>query len=148
MNKFAAVMLALLLGACSTLDYKKPQISVSDIQPGKTTLFEQNFDLTLRVKNPNDVALKAKGLQFDLNVGGERLGSGVSGKPLSIPAMGEGLVSLQLTTSLPAWLRQLGNLSRNDGKIAYEIQGRFLGVPGLGDVPFKSGGEWALPGGK
>ncbi|WP_230369284.1 LEA type 2 family protein [Paludibacterium denitrificans] len=78
MKTVMARLLAVLLTSCASFSLQKPQIHIADIQPVKTTLLEQSFDLTLRVQNPNNRELTAKGISFDLNVAGEKLATGVS----------------------------------------------------------------------
>ncbi|MBI3144219.1 MAG: LEA type 2 family protein, partial [Pseudogulbenkiania sp.] len=78
------LLLTLLLAACSTLSWQKPQVTIADIQPGKSTLFEQTFTLTLRVQNPNNRTLSAQGLVFDVAVAGEKLATGVSPQAIEI----------------------------------------------------------------
>jgi LEA14-like dessication related protein len=43
---------------------QKPQVSLVDIRPAASTLLEQNFDLTLRMQNPNRLPIKASGLNL------------------------------------------------------------------------------------
>lgn len=146
MKWIVPALLALLLTACGSMGLKKPQVSLSNIEPGKSTLFEQNFTVTLRIANPNAIPLQASGMDFDLMVGGEKLGGGLSNQPISIPANGEGLVPLQVHTSLAAWIRQLANwqqLPRR--KLGYEIKGQLKDLNGLATLPFSSHGEWQLP---
>ncbi|POZ62829.1 LEA type 2 family protein [Chromobacterium alticapitis] len=147
MKWIVTALLALLLAGCGSLGLKKPEVSLSNIEPGKSTLFEQNFTVTLRIVNPNAIPLQASGLEFDVMVAGEKLGSGVSDQAISIPANGEGLVPLQVHTSLAAWIRQLANWQQlPGGKMAYEIRGQLKNLNGLATLPFSSHGEWKLPG--
>jgi LEA14-like dessication related protein len=152
MNRIAIVLRAALLGSvlllagCGMLEMKKPQISVVDIVPAHSTLLEQNFDVTLRVQNPNTRALTAQGLSFEVHVDGDTLANGVSSQPISVPAMSDGLVKIQLHTTLATWFKHLNAvLQSGDGTIAYQIVGRLDGLEGLGSVPFKSEGKWKLP---
>ncbi|OHX14038.1 LEA type 2 family protein [Chromobacterium sphagni] len=147
MKWIATTLLLLLLSGCGSFGLKKPQVSLSNIEPGKSTLFEQNFTVTLRINNPNPIPLNASGLNFKLLLGDEQLGEGASAQQLSIPAQGEGLVALQVHTSLAAWIRQLANWQKlPGGKLNYEIRGELQGLNGLANLPFNNKGEWQLPG--
>ncbi|AXE30721.1 hypothetical protein DK842_12955 [Chromobacterium phragmitis] len=146
MKRIATALLLLALAGCGTIGLKKPEVSLSNIEPGSSTLFEQNFAVTLRVANPNPVPLNASGVDFELLLGGEKLGAGSSNQPVAIPSRGEGTVTLQVHTSLAAWIRQLGNWQQlPGGKLNYEIRGKLHDLSGVADLPFDSKGEWQLP---
>ncbi|HJV07083.1 MAG TPA: LEA type 2 family protein [Chromobacteriaceae bacterium] len=146
MKTVMAWLLAVLLTSCASFSLQKPQIHIADIQPVKTTLLEQSFDLTLRVQNPNNRELTAKGISFDLNVAGEKLATGVSNQAVAIPALGEGKIKLRLYTSLGSWLKQAGKfMEKPDGKLDYEIKGYLDGLNGWGRIPFTSRGSWNNP---
>lgn len=147
MKRIATTLLMLLmLAGCGSMGLKKPQVSLSNIEPGKSTLFEQNFLVTLRISNPNAIPLKANGLTFEVTVAGEKLGSGMSDQPISIPANGEGQVQLQVRTSLAGWIRQLANWQQlPGGKLDYDVHGQLQGLNGMADLPFESKGQWQLP---
>ncbi|WP_434629982.1 LEA type 2 family protein [Chromobacterium sp. CV08] len=139
-------LLLLALSACGSLGLQKPQVNLSNIEPGSSTLFEQNFTVTLRVANPNAIPLNASGIDFDLMLGGEKLGGGSSNQAIAIPSHGEGQVTLQVHTSLAAWIRQLANWQQlPGGKLNYAIRGQLHGLNGLADLPFENKGEWQLP---
>ncbi|WP_036665925.1 LEA type 2 family protein [Paludibacterium yongneupense] len=152
MNRIASVLRIALLGgllllaACGVMQLKKPQIGVVDIVPAHSTLLEQNFDVTLRVQNPNSRALSAQGLSFEVHVDGDTLATGVSSQPISVPALSDGLVKIQLHTTLATWFKHLNAiLQSGNGEIGYQIVGHLDGLEGLGSVPFKSEGKWKLP---
>ncbi|KMN76768.1 LEA14-like dessication related protein [Chromobacterium alkanivorans] len=149
MKRYLGIALfALLLSGCAALNYQKPQVSIADVKPGRATLFEQSFDVSLRVSNPNNLALNAKGMTLELNVAGEKLATGVSNQAIAVPALGEGLITLQLHTSLAGWLKQIGKAMEagNGGKLEYQLNGTLEDLNGMGRVPFRSKGEWKLPG--
>lgn len=146
MRPLKLLLFTLLLAACSTLSWQKPQVSIADIQPVKSTLFEQTFTLTLRVQNPNDRAISAQGLVFDVAIGGEKLARGVSPQAIAIAALSESLVKVELHTSTRHWLKQIGRLLEHpDSTLDYEISGQLQGLNGLGTLPFRSKGEWHRP---
>ncbi|ERE02296.1 MULTISPECIES: LEA type 2 family protein [Chromobacteriaceae] len=146
MKWISTALLLLSLAGCGSMGLKKPEVSLSNIEPGSSTLFEQNFAVTLRVANPNPIPLNASGVDFELMLGGEKLGGGSSNQPLSIPSRGEGAVTLQVHTSLAAWIRQLANWQQlPGGKLNYELRGQLHGLGGFKDLPFDNKGEWQLP---
>jgi len=145
MNKFFCLLLCLCLSACATLGLQKPQVSVVDIKPVASSLLEQNFDLVLRLQNPNRLPLSATGLSFDLRVNGQQLASAVSKQGIQLPALGETTIQLRLHTTLLGWLKQMGAVMQGNGQLDYQLQGKLEGLEGLGDLPFSSTGEWKLP---
>lgn len=146
MRTLKLLLFTLLLTACATLSWQKPQVSIADIQPGNSTLFEQSFTLTLRVQNPNNRALSAQGLVFDVAIAGERLATGVSSQAIEVAPLSESLVTVELHTSTRRWLKQIGRLlERPEGALDYEISGQLQGLNGLGTLPFSSKGEWNRP---
>ncbi|BEV73684.1 LEA type 2 family protein [Paludibacterium sp. THUN1379] len=140
-----AMLLALLVG-CSNLALKKPDVQVANIETGKTTLLSQDFTVTLRVQNPNETALNAQGLSFELMANGKKVANGLSNQPISVPAMGESLVPLTVHTSIIDWL-QLAGAAMQQGKTSlnYQINGYLDGLNGWGRIPFTRSGEWQLP---
>lgn len=143
--RLACLIVCLWLAACSTLGLQKPQVSLVDIRPAASTLLEQNFDLVLRLQNPNRLPLSASGLSFELSVAGEHLANGVSNQAISVPALGESEIKVRVHTSLGSWLKQLGRVLQGDGKLEYQLQGRLEGLQGIADLPFSSSGAWQLP---
>ncbi|MDC7691172.1 LEA type 2 family protein [Vogesella indigofera] len=141
------LLLAALLSGCASLSRPQPEVQLADIQPtGKATLFEQEFEVTLRISNPNQQPLSAQGLRFNVSLDGDNFARGASSQPFSIPALGNDTVKVLLNTSLSGWLKQLGKLAGNHTALRYEIDGTVFGVGGLGDMPFRSRGDWQLPG--
>lgn len=138
-------LLCLWLVACGALGLQKPQVSLVDIRPAASTLLEQNFDLTLRLQNPNQLALTASGLSFELTVAGQHLAQGVSNQAISVPALGESEIKVRVHTALSSWLKQVGKVLQGNGKLDYQLQGRLEGLQGLTSLPFSSSGEWKLP---
>lgn len=146
MKALKLLLLTLLLVACATLSWQKPEVTIADIQPGKSTLFEQTVTLTLRVQNPNNRALSAQGLTFDVAIAGEKLARGVSPQAIEVAPLSESLVTVELHTSTRRWLKQIARLlERPDSALDYEISGQLQGLNGLGTLPFSSKGEWHRP---
>lgn len=144
-TRLLTALLCLWLVACSTLGLQKPQVSLVDIHPAASTLLEQNFDLTLRLQNPNRLPLRASGLSFELSVAGQHLANGVSNQAISVPALGESEVKVRVHTALGSWLKQLGKVLQGDGQLDYQLQGRLEGLQGIASLPFSSSGAWKLP---
>jgi LEA14-like dessication related protein len=136
---------ALLAGCAGLTDLKKPEVQIASIQTGTSTLLEQELIVTLRVQNPNDRALEAKGIYFELSSQGKRIATGVSNQPISIPAMGEGQVPLTVHASLLDSLALArAALQGDQPALQYQLSGYIDGLNGWGRIPFKRDGEWKL----
>ena len=144
MRRLIPLALCLLLSSCSSL-VEKPRVRVDDVRLAQSTLREQRFDVTLSVHNPNPIALSAKGVNFRLQVAGKPLASGSSAQAFEVPARGDGSVTVSVSTSLASWLREsLRALGESDGKLPWTLDGEVVGVPVLGDLPFRREGQWSL----
>ncbi|MCL6262090.1 LEA type 2 family protein [Craterilacuibacter sp. RT1T] len=146
MKRWILLLTLTLLSACSTLGLEKPKVSLVDIKPSsKSTLFEQAFDVSLRISNPNGFALSGKGVKFTLQVDDKRLADGMSNKAFEIPARSSSVITVRMHTSLADWLKQLGNaLASPNSGITYQLEGQITDVNGIASLPFSSKGNWSL----
>ena len=141
------LLAAAALSACSTLSRpQKPQVDVVDLRPAGGTLFRQSFDVTLRMRNPNNQALRGEGIKFDLKLAGQPFAQGMTQQAISLPALGEQDLTVRVDTSLNGWLAVADRLlSRPQAALDYEVNGTAEGVQGWGSLPFSSRGQWTLP---
>ncbi|KGD64541.1 hypothetical protein Y5S_02296 [Alcanivorax nanhaiticus] len=136
-----------LLAGCQTLgSLEAPEVSVSGINLNKVSLFEQEWGLTLRARNPNDRELTLKSMDYEIYVNGERFGRGLTAESVTLPAMGDATVKTTITTSLLESLQKLQQIQQQPGEpLTYRLVGkaRVAGVP----IPlsFDKEGEMRLP---
>ena len=101
--------------------------------------------MTLRVQNPNEGTLAFDGVALDLEVNGMALASGVSGQRGSVPRFGETLLTVPVTISALAMVRQAYAWSSgNRDKLDYVVHGK-LGGAGFGGLRFTARGEFDWP---
>ncbi|MCG8392242.1 MAG: LEA type 2 family protein [Pseudomonadales bacterium] len=134
----------LMLAGCQTLgSLEAPEVSVAGIRLNSMTLFEQEWGLTLRARNPNDRELTLKSLDYEIYVNGEKFARGLTGDSVTLPAMGDALVT---TTSLLNSLQQLQKIQQPQGE---PLQYRLVGKARVAGVPlplsFDKEGEMKLP---
>lgn len=133
-----------MLAGCATspLD-EPPRLSLANIQIEQMGLFNQEFILTVKAQNPNDIALDVKGMTFDLEVNGEHFASGVSDQPVFVPAFSTETFDIAVSSSLGGIMGQLDSLMKK-GNIDYILKGKMKlnGFPF--SVPFKQRGEIEL----
>ena len=120
-----AVVLA--FGACtvSREPLAPPQVSISDLHPVEMTLLEQRYAVTLRVQNPNPVSLPIIGIAFRLNLNEAEFARGVNAESVTIPAYGEELLDVVVTSNLAG---AMGELSAQGARAEGEHNRRHCSV--------------------
>ena len=138
----AAVLPAMF--GCATLysSMEAPEINVINIVPLEAEgLFEQRAQVSLRIINPNDVALYITGISFKLDINDASFTRGVSSKSITVPRLGEAKTSLVVSTTMLDVFRQVMALDKHK-ESSYVIKGKLhLGNAGFGSVPFKHAGN-------
>jgi LEA14-like dessication related protein len=140
------VLLAVLSG-CSTLPGKPepPRVNLVGLQLVSMELFEQRYQVRLRIKNPNAYELPIQGIDFRLDINGQAFADGVSNRSVTVPAYGEQVISLEVSSNLIQVFRQLQSLenSRSPG-----FEYRINGTVAIGDygqrLPFDYAGDMQL----
>ena len=150
MRKIAAIwliMAAMITSGCQILgSLEAPEVSVTGIALNSISLFEQEWGLTLRARNPNDRELTLKSLDYEIFINGEKFARGLTGESVTLPAMGDAKVNTTITTSLLSSLKQLQNIQQQQDK---PLQYRLVGKARVAGVPlplsFDKEGEMTLP---
>jgi LEA14-like dessication related protein len=142
--------LAALTGCAVLPGREPPRINVVGIEALRGEGIELRFALKLRVQNPNEVALDYNGVSLDLEVNGRPLASGVANVSGSIERFGEAVITVPVTVSLTAALRQMLGWADGPprGELPYRLRGRFAGGYAggfLGGSAFASEGTLKLP---
>ena len=137
------MVLATLLSACATLGVptEAPRITLVGLRPVDFQLLEQRYRAKLRIQNPNDATLRIRGLDFKLSVNGKHFADGVSDQALDVPAYGEALLRINVSSSLARLFAQMRGLGDAHGpRWANVISGRVAieGVPAK--LPFERRG--------
>ncbi|THJ25320.1 MAG: hypothetical protein CAF45_001205 [Nitrospira sp. CG24E] len=126
-----------------------PEVLVINVMPLDATALEQRLQVDLRIRNPNDFDLLVTGIDFTLNFNGKRLARGLSNKDLTVPRLGDAVVSVETSTSTFDVVRQLLGFSRNqdlsyditgllhlkDGRLPFDSSGVLLEKGQLSDLP-------------
>lgn len=100
-----------------------PEVSVANLVPEASSGFEQRFLVELRITNPNQRPLEIDGLRFELDVNGERLARGQTGDSVTVPRLGDAVLSVHATTTLLDVLRQVWAAQAAKG-VRYRVAGR------------------------
>ncbi len=136
--------LALVVASCSTMpkDFEVPRVNIANLTPKEMAVFEQRFDVQLRIQNPNDLELGIKGLRFDIELNDREFANGMSGQRVTVPRFGSETVDVDVFTTLGSFLRQVQGLSAGRSKVRYRLKGTaFVESPSNFKVPFDEQGE-------
>lgn len=108
---------------------RPPLVHVVGVErlPGES--LEQRLALKLRIQNPNAEPLDFNGMSIELDVNNRPLAAGVSAEFGSIPRYGETVITVPVTVSATAMVRQMLGLTDGlpRGELPYTIRGRFAG---------------------
>ena len=81
------LVLVIFLAACATPPpgIEPPKISIANIAPKDMTLFEQRFDVQLRIQNPNETELGLNGMRFEIDLNEKEFATGMTGEKVVVP---------------------------------------------------------------
>jgi LEA14-like dessication related protein len=86
---------------------ERPRINIANVTPREIKVFEQVFDLELRVQNPNDSPLPINGLEFELQINDRRFATGVSNQSVTVNGLESAVIRVEAVTSLWSILQQI-----------------------------------------
>ena len=155
LQRLLVLLLALGLAACSGLppNAVAPRVSVAEIDVKSLGLFEQRFDVGLRISNPNDFDLKIEALDFELEVNGRPFARGLARVPTLIAATSGTLLRVDAVVQSKHLIQQIKTLPPESLKhgLPYRIKGRVKTDRSASWLPFDRagvvGGDAKSPGG-
>jgi len=143
----AAIALLLALAGCETLMHPQAlRVNVVGVESLRSEGLELRFAVKLRVQNPNNMNLDFDGVAVELELNGKNLASGVSDQKGTVPRFGEALLSVPVSVSALAAVRQalaLGDATQR-GELPYVVSGKLAGGV-FGSVRFTHSGTLRLP---
>lgn len=145
MKKLVTLWLAVMLTGCAAWQTPLETLHVTlvDLRMLDMTLFEQRYGLKIRLQNPNPVELPITGMNFRLDVNDSELGRGVSDQPVTVPAYGEAVVEINLTSNLVRIFDQIRGLESGKGQnLRYRLAGGISVANRMGKLPFDYQGEF------
>ena len=140
-STWAPILLAgILSAACATVppDIEPPKISIANIAPKDVALFEQRFDVQLRIQNPNEKELSLNGMRFEIDLNEREFATGMSGEKVIVPRFGSQVVNVEVITGISSFIRQIQGLNKTGaGKVRYRLKGTaFVDSPSVFKLPF------------
>ena len=140
------IIAAAMLAGCAGLPVgtEPPTVTIADFGVGSAGLFEQQFNVRLRIQNPNAEEFRIDGIAFDLDVNGQPFAKGVGNQAVIVPRYSSGFMTVEAVSTLGGLLRQFGRLADgNRPAFKYRIKGITSLGPG-GRVPFEESGEFDM----
>lgn len=129
---FVAVLFVLSGCAAINLDYEEPSIELVSFKVLPANGFEQNFEIGLKLINPNNFELPFNGISYQLSVAGEALAHGVAANIPTAGAYGESRFVVPVSTNLMGGIRVIRALMYDQGQdISYQLKAK-LDI----DIPF------------
>ena len=138
----------LLLGlwGCASWPGGEPlQVNLAGIEALPSEGMEVRMAVKLRMRNPNDTPVDFDGVSLNLEVRGQDFASGVSDARGSVPRFGETVLTVPVTVSAMAIVRQAFSFAAGErSKLDFVARGKLAGGA-FGGVRFESKGEFDLP---
>ena len=143
--KTAATLLLVSLAACAGIRPEPPEVQLAGLEITDVSLSHANFLATLRLFNPNGVALDVRGLKFTLFLNEIRVATGQTAKAFTLGAEQSGEAALRLSSSFLDLLQLSRNMEGRDeitfrlaGEVrigGYGLLGRTIPIDRQGSLP-------------
>ena len=147
MRHLVVVLLAAAcaLAGCAAIPthLKTPEVSFVNLRAVDASVFEQRLEVRLKVRNPNDVELPVRGIDYKLFLMGDQFAEGMTNEPFVLPALGEAEFDMTVTTNFVSSFGRL--ISRMGGgkleDVDYELAGTLMVDKGMvRKIPFNKRG--------
>lgn len=130
-NPFRTVLIHIVAGfiltACATTpsDFEQPSVSVTSFTPAGTVGISPQFEIVLRITNPNRNPLEVQGLSYSIYLDSKKVMSGVAKNFPAIEPYGEADVKLNATANLLGGFELItGLMNESKEHIEYEFRAR------------------------
>ena len=141
-----------VLPGCSSFGSKleSPELSLVGIQMLSTDMFAQKFKMRVLVKNPNELEIPVRGIDYTIILMGDSFAEGVSKDQFLLPARGEAEFDMLVTANLAGTLLKIVERTRKAGgspptELSYRLRGEVkLDKSLLRTVPFDQKGSLRL----
>jgi LEA14-like dessication related protein len=133
----------IVVAACTALPpgASRVDVTLANIAPTEVGLLEQQYQVDLRIQNPNDTPMLIDGFSYLIELNGKPFARGVSDQSVSVPRFGEIVVHAKAVSSLTGLVEQIRKLKSGvPDALRYRITGKFA-LSGGGSMPFDQRGE-------
>ena len=147
MRGFGLLLWSTLLIGCATVPKMEPlEVMLSDVTPGQMSILEQEYQVKLRVQNPNNFDIALDGAAYTIELNGKSFAKGVARQSVTVPKYGDAIIEGSCISDLSGVLTQISQLTKGaPEKFRYRIKGK-LGRSDGSSIPFDKVGEIDLAG--
>jgi len=142
------LILAVILAGCATLPkgMEPPRVNIAHVSPKEIKVFEQVFEMQLRIQNRNEMELLIRGLVFDLELNDKPFATGVSNQTVTLGPLSSEMIHVEAITNTWDLLGQvIEGQKAGLAKVKYRLRGKFyVSSPGV-TLPFDENGEIEIP---
>jgi LEA14-like dessication related protein len=119
-----------------------PTVTIADFALDSAGLFEQQFNLRLRIQNPNPEEFRVDGIAFDLDVNDQPFAKGVGNQAVTVPRYGSGFMPVEAVSTLGGLIKQFRRIYQGEkAAFKYRIKGT-LSIAGGTRIPFEQAGDF------
>ena len=135
------------LAGCAAAPRMEPlDVTLSEIGPAQMGILEQQFQVKLRVQNPNNFDVQLEGMSYRIELNGKPFANGVGKQSVTIPKFGEEVLDATAVSGLSGVLAQVAQLQKGaPDKLSYRVKGILFRTDGT-RIPFDQVGEVGLAG--
>src|SRR5215470_15800235 len=138
MRAFLGVLVFTTLAGCATTTTKMEPLDVtlSDIAPAQMGILEQQFQVKLRVQNPNNFDIPLEGVACQIELNDKSFAKGVGKQSVTVPKFGDTVLDVTAISSLADVLGQVSQLTQGGpDKVRYRVKGKLYSTDGT-TIPF------------
>ncbi len=141
------MLLTAFMAGCAAMMQKPepPQVSLAGVNLTSVSLFEQHFQVKLRLQNPNNYDLPLDGFQFDLKLNDQPFLSGTSVTSVTLPRLGTATIDMDAVSKLSGLLSQIqGIASGGSPAVRYTLTGKVHLLRPVLSLPLKEEGTFDM----
>lgn len=145
MKKLLCFSIMLFFLSCAGLGegiIQAPELRITDAALSSISIFHQDIDLKMSIKNPNPFSLPIRGFTYKLDLNGVEFTSGFNETALNIPSISESETNLKITGDLLSFIRKF-NLG-DAKKLNYSLSGDIAILSSSLRFPYRQTGELGL----
>jgi LEA14-like dessication related protein len=145
---FIMIFLAINLVSCAGIRPEPPEVQLANLEITDVSLSHANLQATLKLFNPNNIALNIEGIKFSLFLNEIRIAKGQTAKTFLIPSEEIGEATIRLSSSFLD-IFQLTRKLQNRAEVTFRIVGE-VKIGGFGlfgaTIPIEREGSLPLSG--
>jgi LEA14-like dessication related protein len=131
-TRLAILFVAAWTAGCASIHQADlPELSLVNLKVSDMTLFETTAEFTLRLTNATPEALVVEGGSIRIQLGGVKVGRGVIGNRLEVPALASQTITVPIYISHLALATRLRTVLETK-RIGYRVEGVLFREPTLG----------------